>query len=162
MGISPSAVLKLEDRGMPVASVAAAKAWRAANLDPARIKGSASKAERSGRADELMAARLDRETTEAELARLRLGELAGQLVRVDAWTAALAAAVVRMRDALLSVPYRLASVLAAENDERRVFDALDDEMRRALELIANGGHPACTVPREGGQKVCRTEAQDRP
>ena len=49
------------------------------------------------------------------------------------------------------MPYHLDAVLAAETNERLVFDALDAEMRRALELIANVGHPACTTPPEGGR-----------
>ena len=52
----------------------------------------------------------------------------------------------------MSAPYHLAAVLAAETNERLVFDALDAEMRRALELIANVGHPACTTPRKEGDR----------
>ncbi len=149
LGVSPSAVLKLEGRGMPVDSPDAARAWRAANLDPNRIKGSASRAERNGRADELMAARLDREQSEAALARLRLGELNGELVRADDWAAALGRAVSTMRDAFLNVPHRLSPVLAAESDPARVFLLLDLEMRESLALIAGGGHPACKVSADG-------------
>lgn len=149
LGVSPSAVLKLESRGMPVDSVEAARAWRVANLDPNRIKGSASRADRNGRADELMAARLDREQSEAAIARIRLGELAGELVRADEWAAALGRAVATSRDALLSVPHRLSSVLAAEGDPARVFLLLDLEMRQALALMAGTGHQACKLPPEG-------------
>lgn len=40
LGIAKSAVTEQAKRGMPVDSLEAAQAWRAANLNPARVKGS--------------------------------------------------------------------------------------------------------------------------
>ncbi len=39
LGISPASMTKCKHLGMPVHSVEAARAWRAANLDPGRVKG---------------------------------------------------------------------------------------------------------------------------
>lgn len=138
LGLSPSAVLKLEARGMPLDSIEAARAWRAANLDPMRTKASGARAERIGRADALMAARIEREQAEAALARLRLGEQSGELVRVADIRQALARQVVSVRDALLNIPHRLAPTAAAEPDPARVFAMIDAELRRALELLTQG------------------------
>lgn len=47
-----------------------------------------------------------------------------------------------VRDAILNVPSRLAGILAAESDQRRVHDLLEKELRQALESLAvneNGG-----------------------
>ena len=41
------------------------------------------------------------------------------------------------RDALLNIPARLAAILAAESDRKRVEEMLDIEMRKALEELPN-------------------------
>ena len=43
-----------------------------------------------------------------------------------------------MRDALLNIPERLAAMLAAEADERRVHEILAAEIRAALEALMDG------------------------
>ena len=139
LGLSPSAVLKLEARGMPVDSLEAARAWRAANLDPTRTKASGARAERIGQADAFMLARTEREQNEAALAGLKLAELAGELVRVAEIERALAAKVAAVRDALLNVPHRVSVLAAAESDAGRVFELIDGEIRQALHVLTQGG-----------------------
>ena len=146
LGLSPSAVLKLEARGMPLDSVEAARAWRTANLDPLRIKASGARAERIGRADALLSARIEREQAEAALARLRLAELSGELVRVADIKRALSRKAAALRDSLLNIPHRLAVQAAAESDPARVFAMIDAELRHALELLTQG-EPA-TIPQD--------------
>ena len=146
LGLSPSAVLKLEARGMPVDSVEAARAWRAANLDPMRTKASGARAERTGRTDALMDARIEREQAEAALASLRLAELSGELVRVADIKRELARTFVSIRDSMLNLPHRLAATVAAEQDQARVFMLIDREVRMVLELLSQGD--AATTPQD--------------
>lgn len=49
-----------------------------------------------------------------------------------------------VRDAVLNVPSRLAGILAAESDQRKVHDLLEKELRQALEALA--------LDDEGGDK----------
>jgi phage terminase Nu1 subunit (DNA packaging protein) len=146
LGLSPSAVLKLEARGMPLDSVEAARAWRAVHLDPMRTKASGARAERIGRADALMAARIEREQAEAALARLKLAEQRGELVRVAGIRLALARKFVSIRDSMLNLPHRLAATVAAEQDQARVFMLIDREVRMVLELLSQGD--AATTPQD--------------
>ena len=74
-----------------------------------------------------------REAAEAQMARLRLAEMQGDLIRVDAVKAALAAAFTSTRDNLLQIPSRLSAILAAETDAAKVHELLQAELCRALE-----------------------------
>lgn len=78
-----------------------------------------------------------REAADAELAELKLAELRRDLISVSAveavWSASLAAA----REHLLQVRARLAPLLAAESDVFKVEQLLDDEHRKALDLLAS-------------------------
>ena len=54
----------------------------------------------------------------------------------------------QVRDAILNVPSRLAGILAAESDQRKVHDLLEQELRQALEALAiddTGGMTAACV-----------------
>lgn len=42
----------------------------------------------------------------------------------------------QVRDAILNIPSRLAGIVAAESDQRRVHDLLEQELRQALEALA--------------------------
>ena len=78
-----------------------------------------------------------REAADAETAELKLQELRKELIRVSAvervWSSVLTSA----REHLLQVRSRLAPLLAAETDIFKVEQMLDDEHRRALELLAS-------------------------
>lgn len=43
-----------------------------------------------------------------------------------------------VRDALLNIPSRLAGIVAAETDQRKVHDLLEKEIRQALEALVHG------------------------
>lgn len=74
----------------------------------------------------------------AELARLDFEERIGKLVD-KTLTEAEAFRIGRLvRDAVLNVPSRLAGILAAESDQRKVHELLEKELRQALEVIAIG------------------------
>lgn len=72
----------------------------------------------------------------AELARLDFEERIGKLVekeKVDE----IAFSVARLvRDAMLNIPSRIAGILAAESDQWKVHDLLEEEIHQALEALA--------------------------
>ncbi len=80
----------------------------------------------------------------AKLAELEFDERIGKLVFRDVVEAEAFRIGRLVRDAVLNVPSRLAGILAAEMDQRRVHDLLEKELRQALEALAidgNGGEP---------------------
>jgi hypothetical protein len=76
---------------------------------------------------------------EARERELRVLELEGVLVRRDVVRAELARRLAGMREALLQMPNRLQSVLAAEMDEGNVHDLLEDELHAVLGQVASVG-----------------------
>lgn len=58
-----------------------------------------------------------------------------------------------VRDTLLNIPSRLAGILAAEGDQQKVHDLLEQEIRQALESLA--------IDDEGGAEAARSCAQQR-
>jgi phage terminase Nu1 subunit (DNA packaging protein) len=83
--------------------------------------------------------------TTRETGELRLAQLRGELIRVDAVEAVWARSLVAARDHLLQLRERLAPMLAVESDPFKIDQMLDEEMSRALcylagvELPAKGG-----------------------
>lgn len=152
LGIAPSMVTKLADRGMPTDSVEAARQWRADNLAAHRTKqgrvDTAARAEarpgaqRAGRAaaqrreSPYLAARTQRELIDTETARLQLMERRKVLVHRDTVRAEISRHLSTLREALLQLPVRLQSVLAQEQDEAKVHDLLQDEVHLLLERIS--------------------------
>lgn len=76
-----------------------------------------------------------REHYKAELARLEFEERIRQLTRVDLVEQEAFRIGRQVRDAIMNIPARLAGILAAENDQRRVHDLLEQELRQALEAL---------------------------
>ena len=77
-----------------------------------------------------------REATEAQIAKLKLSEMRGELIRVDAIRSALAGMIAGTRDSLLQIPARLAPVLAVESDAARVHDMIQAELHQALAQLS--------------------------
>jgi phage terminase Nu1 subunit (DNA packaging protein) len=75
------------------------------------------------------------ENERAIIQRLKRKQLEGRLVDVDDVRADAARVVRAYRDQLLSIPERLASVLAGLEDPHDIRDALDVEIRQALEVL---------------------------
>lgn len=71
----------------------------------------------------------------AELARLELEERIGKLVDKEKVEAEAFRVGRLVRDSMLNIPSRLAGILAAETDQRRVHDLLEKEIRQALEAL---------------------------
>ena len=78
-----------------------------------------------------------KEAYQARIARLQYEEMTGQVVRASAVKAEAFRRARMVRDQILSVPDRLAPVLAAEGDAREVHLLLEEELRKALEAQAN-------------------------
>lgn len=150
LGLARSAVSAQVKRGMPVDSVEAAKAWRDANIDPARRKSqkfdrhyqagppasnppaTARQPSEDDLGEDFKAARTRREISEANLSEMRESEERRDLIRVAAVKSALATAFAATRDGLLQIPARLAPMLAADTDPASVQNLLHQEIHRAL------------------------------
>lgn len=78
----------------------------------------------------------DREAS-ASLKRLRLGREAGRLVSRDEFEQTAEQVFAGVRDALMGLPVKLATTLAAETDERRVMDILRDAIEGTLNQRAD-------------------------
>lgn len=160
LGLSPAAITKLKQQGMPVDSVAAAQAWREQNLNiaarkpqPVGLGSGVSAAPGVATAfpplaadqagdfgdEDFQMARTRREIAEANLAEMREAELEGKLIRVDAVRSAWARGMAATRDALLQVPHRVAPLLAVETDLERIGQILDAELRQALTELTREG-----------------------
>jgi hypothetical protein len=86
----------------------------------------------------LLKSRIKSEVERAKLLEIKARVEAGKYVAVDDVKAAAFNRARVVRDALLNIPERLAAMLAAESDERRVHQILVTEIRAALEELTNG------------------------
>lgn len=77
-----------------------------------------------------------REAAEAQIARLKLAEMQGDVIRIAAVQTQLATVFATVRDALLQIPARMAPVLAAETDPVAVHNVLHAEIHQALQHLA--------------------------
>ena len=68
---------------------------------------------------------------------LRLAEMCGELVRVDVVRDEFGKLLAATRDNLFQIPARSAAVLAAESSQERVYEFLQDELCRALQMLAD-------------------------
>jgi hypothetical protein len=76
-----------------------------------------------------------REAAEAQIAKLRLAQMRGELIERAEVKRAAFAVLRTMRDQLLAVPARLAPLLAAEADPSACYALLDRELRQMLEHL---------------------------
>lgn len=132
LGVTKGRVTQLKQAGMPVDSIARAMEWYAANVTPP----STSRGIGGGLGMDYQEARAERETAEARIAQIRLAELEGAVIRVDAVRAGLAGLLASTRDRLMQLPARLAPVLAAESSQERVHDIVADEIHHVLTQLA--------------------------
>lgn len=83
---------------------------------------------------------------DARIAQMKALEMEGQLVRIEQVRAQLAAKLAPVREGLLQLPARLASLLAAEADPARVQTLLEAEIHQVLApLGAASAEPAAEV-----------------
>ncbi len=83
-------------------------------------------------------ARAVRENYLARLAKIEYEERLGKLVSRDEVQVAAFNRFRTFRDGMLNIPDRVAAVLAAENDPRKVHEVLTTEIRKALLEFADG------------------------
>jgi len=91
------------------------------------------------------ASRAKREAANAELARIELLEKLGMLVPSQDVAKAAAATARVVREAMLAIPDRVSSLLAAETDPSRVHSLLTNELRLALNGLAQRPEPVATA-----------------
>ena len=85
-----------------------------------------------------------REAAEAQIARLKLAEMRGEVIQVEAVRAAWARRLAGTRDAILQIPIRVAPILAAETSIEQVSILLETELRQALAELNRDGLPNAT------------------
>jgi phage terminase Nu1 subunit (DNA packaging protein) len=131
LDLAPSSVQELKEKGMPMRSASAARAWRAKNLNKAQQPRDPVEAE------DFMVARARKESASADIAEMEAAKMRGELVEADAVSRASAAQAGRVREAILQLADRLAPVL-----EMRplgfVRQTLDTELRAALQALSEG------------------------
>lgn len=154
LGISKQAVARQAAKGMPISSVDAARAWRDANLDPARAKDARltmqsapprappppPAGEDEPRPDDSLGYKLDRarrERTNADLAELELARLRGHLVDRDEVARLRYTEFRALRDALGNIPQRVKDQVAAELDPLRCEDLIALELEAVLDSFAD-------------------------
>ena len=133
LGVTKGRISQMKAAGMPVNSVAAARAWKEANVR-VRVDFDKAPADTSLTYD-IAEARARREHHEANIAAMREAQLAGSLVdakRVDQAAMLLGRLT---RDALLGLPVRLAPELA-QQDIPTVERLLTQALRATLADVA--------------------------
>lgn len=83
---------------------------------------------------------------DARIAQMKAAELEGSLVRIDQVRAQLASQLAPVREGLLQIPARLASVLAAQTDAGRVQTLLEAEIHQVLAPLAPSTPAAAGEP----------------
>lgn len=119
------------------------RALRATDLDPSRGNHKPKTVPPGGEVElqtskGFTAARTHREEQLAHLAEIEVRTKLGELVEWSKIEALNASTAVMIRESLLAVPDRLASVLAAETDEKQIRAMIDNEIRAALAHLAAG------------------------
>lgn len=129
-------------RGCPTDSVEAAAAWKAANVRARVVAKKVAKRSNRGRGAPPAPVSLYQDArtrwaiAEANERELSVLERKAVLVHRDKVRAELARQLAGLRNAILQIPSRLQSVLAAETDEAKVHDLLQDELYAVLGQIA--------------------------
>ena len=134
LGVAKSRITALKSRGMPTHSIAAAHAWRAENLSPARIKSTAHAAPAidDGEKESYAEARSRRETSEANKSAIELAQLQGVVINRDGIEMAMETSYRQIRDTIMSVPDRL----PIDSTHRAMFrNALRDTLTDALKML---------------------------
>lgn len=72
----------------------------------------------------------------AKLAELDYKERTGQLISAESVRESAFKLGRQIREAIMNIPIRISSELAAESDENKVYERLTDELRQALEELA--------------------------
>jgi hypothetical protein len=71
------------------------------------------------------------------MAELERRELEGELIRVSAVEKDAQALAVILKNALLDIADRIASIVASETDEKKVYKIIDTEIRSCLDRVSS-------------------------
>lgn len=143
----PALVARWIKRGMPTTSIEEVRAWHAATIrprrrlaepEPRRADTAGQAAPSGSMAAQLLAERLRSERAAAGLAELKLAEQRGDLARRGDLKKIMLRHGMAYREHLLSIPSRLAAMVAAEPDQARCYTLLYDEIVLALAHLQRG------------------------
>lgn len=156
LNLSPAAITKLKQQGMPVDSAEAAQRWRQEHQNVAQRKPAPpSVAPAPSRPppapapapqappDEYLhgeshdAARTRREIAEADLAELKLRELRGELVRLADVRGQYARLLASIREAFLQMPARVVPLLAEGSTPEGIDMILRREINSTLQILVD-------------------------
>jgi hypothetical protein len=132
LGVSRPLVVAYRKRGMPVESAKAAREWMSANIRPRLPNGTQPDKQTIHKQSRYQDARTRSALAEAEDRELAVLERRGVLVHRDKVRGELARQLSGLRDSILQIPARLQSVLAAETDEAKCHDIVQDELYLVL------------------------------
>lgn len=142
LGLSKATVTKCKQLGMPVDSVDAARNWRLQHIRPSLQP---SRAQQAGpgappaavrtNADDYLRAKTQREQAEAQIAELKLGQLAGSLIRLADVLRVAHDTGRQLRDQLMSSCQRLAPQAAATSTVSECAAILQREHRQVLAAL---------------------------
>lgn len=132
LGVDRALVSRLKRRGMPTDSVAAAQAWRAANVR-ARVGG---KPARTAASDEYTVMRTRRESAQAAMADIELAKVAATVLDRESTLRALHDKFRELRSDSAGIGERVAPRLAALADEREIRILIDREVATVFEAFA--------------------------
>lgn len=140
LGVTPALVTRYRNAGMPMHDIQSARAWKAANVR-LRVANGAAKPKGKRKAAATPASIYQEARTRTAIAdamdrELDVLERSNVLVKRDTIRAELGRRLATLKDTILQIPARLAPVLAAESDEAKVHDALQDELYGVLAQIA--------------------------
>ncbi len=96
----------------------------------------------------LLKTRIKSELEKGKLLEIKARVEAGKYVDADEVKVAAFNKARIVRDGLLNIPGRMASLLAAESNEHKVHELLAHEIRAVLEELSGGAPPALTLADE--------------
>lgn len=156
LGLSRSAITKLKRQGMPIDTIEAAQAWREKRQSAAARKPLPTTFPPLNRPNTAAAypdvgedrdsARARREIAEADIAELTSAKMRRELISVTAVQAVLATEYATLRDALLQVGARLASVVAHESDPGVCANVIETEIRHCLTRLSGAADDVPNTP----------------
>ena len=162
LGLKQPTVAKHHKAGMPTGDAESARAWMDANLRHRRRKGvridtlapgaapAAPGSAGASMASKLTAARLLREESDADSAKIKALALRGEMMHTDLALRMWRNIAARCREPLLCLGPRMAPLLAPESDQATVELMLTREAHRILtELAAGIANAEATVAAEG-------------
>jgi phage terminase Nu1 subunit (DNA packaging protein) len=141
-------ILQVGGKQVDLAQADAALAARREPARPLRRKNAEvhMTAEEGEIQERCLQARAEREMYRAEMEKLKYRVMTGNLIKAEPLFQNVSVQARALRDALLNIPARMAALVAAENDPRRIEAMLHKECEAALAAFFDG--PMCAVEQE--------------